>query len=193
MSRVRFEISVSLDGFVTAAGVSPEEPMGGGGQQLHEWAFGDDAISNQVLAESQGSTGASIAGRRTYDVSIASWGADGPGFERRTPTFIVSHSEPDDVPGGGVYTFVSSPADALAAASAVAGEADVDIFSADVGTQLLAAGLVDELYLHVVPILLADGTPLFRHGTTAPAQLEIIDVAQGSKATHLRYNVTGAG
>jgi dihydrofolate reductase len=190
MSHVRFEISVSLDGFVTAPGVRLDEPMGDGGQALHEWAFGDDERSNQVLAESQASSAANIAGRRTYDVSISSWGPDGPGAELRTPTYIVSHSQPDNVPEDGVYTFVSSPTEALTAASAVAGDNDIDIFSADIGTQLLDAGLVDELYLHVVPILLGDGTRLFRHGVATPIRLEIIDVAEGSSATHLRYQVT---
>jgi len=81
MRNVRFEISMSLDGYVTAANPRLEEPMGDGGHVLHEWAFGDDEGSRDVHAESQDSVGASIAGRRTYDTSIASWGADGPGFD----------------------------------------------------------------------------------------------------------------
>jgi hypothetical protein len=109
MSAVRFEISMSLDGYVTASGVRPDEPMGDGGQVLHEWAFGDDDRGRDVHADSQETVGASIAGRRTYDLSIPWWGANGPGFEERTPTIIVSHSEPENVPGGGVYPFVGSP------------------------------------------------------------------------------------
>jgi dihydrofolate reductase len=189
MSKVKFEISVSLDGYVTASGVSLEDPMGPGGQVLHEWAFGDDDRSNQVLADSQGSTGASIAGRRTYDVSISSWGADGPGMELRTPTFIVSHSVPEDIPEGGIYTFVTSPEEALAQARATAGNKDVDIFSADIGSQLLAAGHVDEVYLHVVPVLLGSGTRLFHQPGRNPIQLQLIEVTQGSKASHQRYGV----
>jgi dihydrofolate reductase len=188
MSKIKFEISVSLDGYVTASGVSLEDPMGPGGQLLHEWAFGDDDRSYRVLADSQGSSGASIAGRRTYDVSISSWGADGPGMELRTPTFIVSHSVPESVPGG-VYTFVSSPEEALAQARAVAGDKDVDVFSADIGSQLLAAGHIDEVYLHVVPVLLGSGTRLFDQPDREPILLRLIDVTQGSKANHQRYEV----
>jgi len=127
MSTVRFEISMSLDGYVTAAGVRPDEPMGDGGQQLHEWAFGDDERSHVVLGESQGTVGANIAGRRTYDTSIPWWGADGPGGALRTPTFIVSHRAPEDVPEGGVYTFATSPEEALTGAIAAAGDKDVDL------------------------------------------------------------------
>jgi hypothetical protein len=72
-----FEISMSLDGYVTAAGARPEEPMGDGGQQLHEWAFGADERGREVLAESARNVGASIAGRRTYDLSVPWWGPDG--------------------------------------------------------------------------------------------------------------------
>src|SRR6266536_6239094 len=125
-----FEISMSLDSYVTAAGVRPEEPMGDGGQQLHEWAFGADERGREILAESQAGVGASIAGRRTYDLSVPWWGADGPGGEARTPTIIVSHRVPDNVPDGGVYTFVGSPQEAVAAATAIAGDRDVDVFSA---------------------------------------------------------------
>src|SRR5215471_15995486 len=70
MMSVILDISMSLDGYVTAAGVRPEEPMGDGGQQLHEWAFGDDERGRDVLAESVRNVGASIAGRRTYDLSV---------------------------------------------------------------------------------------------------------------------------
>src|SRR5262249_10376068 len=137
---------------------------------------------------SQATVGASIAGRRTYDLSIAWWGADGPGFEARTPTIIVSHSQPDTVPEGGVYTFVHTPEDAVAAATAMAGDKDVDVFSASVGGQLLRAGLIDEVRIHLVPVLLGSGTRLLddadRHiRLTAPR------VVEESKATHRTYRV----
>src|SRR5262245_20484876 len=137
MSTVRFDISMSVDGYVTASGVRPEEPMGDGGQQLHEWAFGDDERGREVLAESQRTVGASIAGRRTYDLSIPWWCADGPGGEARTPTFIVSHDTPKQVPEGSVYTFAGTPIEALELARAAAGARDVDVFSASIGQQLL--------------------------------------------------------
>jgi hypothetical protein len=106
MTIVIFDISMSLDGYVTAAGIRPEEPMGDGGQQLHEWAFGDDERGREVLTDSARNVGASIAGRRTYDLSVPWWGPDGPGGAARTPTFIVSHGTPGQVPEKSVYTFV---------------------------------------------------------------------------------------
>jgi len=72
-----FDISMSLDGYVAAAGVRPEEPMGDGGQQLHEWAFGTDERGRDFLAESASTVGATIASRRTYDLSVPWWGPDG--------------------------------------------------------------------------------------------------------------------
>src|SRR5215472_17494594 len=130
MSRVLIEMSISLDGYV--AGPNDSEVS-----RLHEWAFGEDEVGRKVLAESQNAVGASIAGRRTYDLSIPWWGPDGPGGSARTPTFIVSHSTPAQVPEGGVYTFVGSPIEALELGQAAAGGKDVDVFSASIGQQLL--------------------------------------------------------
>src|SRR6266540_6910527 len=107
MSKVIFDISMSLDGFVTASNIRPDEPMGDGGQQLHEWAMGaTDPRSCGLLDDERSGAGAMISGRRTYDTSIAWWGADGPSGAARLPLFVVSHSEPEETPAGGVYTFV---------------------------------------------------------------------------------------
>jgi dihydrofolate reductase len=187
-----FEISMSLDGYVTAAGVRPEEPMGDGGQQLHEWAFGADERGREVLAESESKVGASIAGRRTYDLSVPWWGPDGPGGAARTPTFIVSHGTPEHVPEKSVYTFVNSPIEALERAAAAAGDKNVDVFSASIGQQLLRAGRIDEIHVHLVPVLFGAGTRLFEDLGGTHVQLEIIGVGEGSKATHLRYAVVAA-
>jgi dihydrofolate reductase len=188
-----FDISMSLDGYVTAAGVRPEEPMGDGGQQLHEWALGaDDPRSADVLAESASTVGATIAGRRTYDLSVPWWGPDGPGDEARTPTFIVSHSTPGQVPEGSVYTFVNNPIQALELAQAAAGDKDVDVFSASIGQQLLRAGRIDEIQVHLVPVLFGTGTRLLEDLGGTHVRLEVIRVVEGSKATHLRYAVVAA-
>ncbi len=85
MRKVVFDISMSLDGFMTASDIRPDEPMGEGGQRLHEWAFGGDDRSSELLARSAGSAGAVIAGRRTYDSSLPWWGADGPTGAARLP------------------------------------------------------------------------------------------------------------
>ena len=192
MPTVIFDISVSLDGYVTAAGVRPEEPMGDGGQRLHEWAFGDDERGRDVLADSESKVGASIAGRRTYDLSVPWWGPDGPGGAARTPTFIVSHGTPAQVPEGSVYAFANSPIEALELAAAAAGDKDVDVFSASIGKQLLRAGRIDEIHVHLVPVLFGAGTRLFEDLGGTHVQLEIIGVGEGPKATHLRYAVVAA-
>ncbi len=190
MPKVIFDMSMSLDGYMTASGVRPEEPMGDGGQQLHQWALGaDDERSGEVLAESLSSVGATIAGRRTYDLSVPWWGPDGPSGAARLPLFVVSHSEPEHVPDGGVYTFVDGPKEALEQARAAAGEKDVDIMGADIGQQLIRAGRVDELHVHLVPVLFGAGTRLFDNLGDDHIQLEITRVVQGSTATHLRYRV----
>ena len=184
-----FDISMSLDGYVTAAGARPEEPMGDGGQQLHEWALGPDERGRDVLAESASTVGATIAGRRTYDLSVPWWGPDGPGGEARTPTFIVSHGTPGQVPEESVYTFVNSPVEALELASAAAGDRDVDVFSASIGQQLLRAGRIDEIHVHLVPVLFGAGTRLFEDLGGTHVQLAVTRVAEGSQATHLRSAV----
>ena len=189
MTTVRFEITTSLDGYVTAERPTPEEPMGVGGEILHHLAFSADDVGRQAVQESQASVGASIAGRKTYDLSIRWWQADGPGGALRTPTFIVSHSRPDDVPDGGVYTFVSDPEEALAAALDAAGDKDVDIFSASIGQQLLAAGRVDEVRLHVVPVLLGAGTRLAEDLGGRHVRLRRLAGTESDNALHLRYTV----
>jgi dihydrofolate reductase len=188
MRKVRFEISTSIDGYVTAERPTLEEPMGSGGAILHQLAYSTDDTGRRAVEESQASVGASIAGRKTYDLSIKWWQADGPGGALRTPTFIVSHGQPDDVPDG-VYTFASSPDQALDAALAVARDKDVDIFSANVGQQLLAAGRVDEVHLHVVPVLLGAGTRLIDDLGGRHVRLRRLNGTESDAAMHLRYAV----
>jgi dihydrofolate reductase len=189
MSKVIFDMSMSLDGYATASGVRPEEPMGDGGQALHRWAFGGDDRGGEILAESLRRVGATIAGRRTYDLSVPSWGPDGPSGEARIPLFVVSHGRPEQVPEGGLYTFVGSLEEALDQASAAAGPKDVDIMGADIGQQLLRAGLVDEIHVHLVPVLFGAGIRLFDNLGDDHIELEQTRVIQGSTVTHLQYAV----
>jgi len=191
MGKVTFDISMSLDGFVTASNMSPEEPMGKGGERLHEWAFGgEDKRDREVLERGISTTGAVIAGRRTYDDSIPWWGADGPTGPVRLPLFVVSHSVPEDVPEGGVYTFVDGIEAALARAKEVAGEKDVNIMGgADIAQQYLRAGLVDEISIHLVPVLFGSGMRLFEQLGNEHMQLETIEAINTAAATHLRFRV----
>jgi dihydrofolate reductase len=150
MTKVIFDISMSLDGFMTAANVRPEEPLGDGGQRLHEWAMGgEDERNRKFLEEAVAALGAVVAGRRTYDTSVAWWRADGPTGSARRPVFVVTHDMPADTPEGGVYTFVTDGIErALQEAKAAAGDKNVSVMGgANIGQQYIRAGLVDEIQI----------------------------------------------
>jgi dihydrofolate reductase len=191
VGKIIFDMSVSLDGFVTAADISTDEPLGAGGEVLHEWAIGADPADAEATAASAGRLGALIAGRRTYDASIRWWGADGPTGPRRLPLFVVTHRVPDDVPTDSVYTFVTDgPEAALEQARAAAGDADVAVMGGpDLGRQYLAQGLLDEIGVHVVPVLFGAGTRLFGDLVGAHVALEAVEVVPAPSATHLRYRI----
>jgi dihydrofolate reductase len=193
MSKVIFDISMSLDGFMTAANQTPKEPLGKGGQQLHDWSFGEDAdaLGRKMLEEGVASIGAVICGRKTYDDSLPWWSADGPTGSARRPLFVVTHEAPAESPQGGVYTFVTDGLEsALAQARAAAGEKDISVMGgASIGQQYIAAGLVDEIQLHVAPVLFGSGTRLFERLGDAHIQLEPLEVVVTPPATHLRYRV----
>ena len=193
MSRVIFDISMSLDGFVTASNVWHEEPLGDGGQRLHEWAFGEDERNRELLAEAVDAVGAVVAGRRTYDLSVPWWGADGPAGPARVPLFVLTHAEPEDAPEGGVYTFVTDGIErALEEARAAAGEKDVAVMGgAEIGQQYIRAGLIDEISIHLVPVLFGGGTWMFEHLGSKHIQLESAGAIETPAATHLRFRVLG--
>ena len=191
MGTVIFDISMSLDGFIAASGMTPEAGMGVGGEVLHDWAFAGGERDRELLARAGERLGAVIAGRRTYDNSIRWWGPDGPTGPARTPLFVVSHGTPDSVPEGGVYTFVGEIRSALDAARTTAGDKDIGIMGgADVSRQYLREGLVDEISIHLVPVLFGSGTPLFGDSwIDGHVRLERPVVVDTDAATHLRYRV----
>ncbi len=195
MTKVIFDVSMSLDGFMTASNLSADEPMGDGGQQLHDWARSDkDARGVEVLKAELEREGATITGRRTYDTSIRWWGADGPSGAARVPVIVVSHSTPESVPTGGVYTFIDGIEDALEAAKRAAGHKDVSVMGgAQIGQQFIKAGLVDEIFIHLVPVLFGNGTRMFDHIGGEHIQLETTEVVDGPTATHLRFRVLNEG
>src|ERR687896_369815 len=105
MTKVIFDISVSLDGFVTASNVRPEEPMGDGGQRLREWAFGEDERNHELLAEGRELRRSGHRGP-AHLRPFGSVVGDGPTGPARVPVFVVTYAEPGKVPKGSVYTFV---------------------------------------------------------------------------------------
>jgi dihydrofolate reductase len=183
-------MSMSLDGFITAANVRPEEPMGDGGLQLHDWAMGEDAHNREILTKGVSGLGAVICGRRTYDHSIPWWGADGPTGPARVSLFVVSHDVPADIPENGVYHFMKGPETALEHARAAAGDKDISVMGgADIAQQYLRAGSLDEIQIHLIPVLFGSGTRLFDHLGDDHIQLEVAEVIDTPLATHLRYRI----
>jgi dihydrofolate reductase len=188
MGTVIYDKSASLDGFIAGANVRFEAGLGDDGERLHDWAF-QDVEGREILDQEISRLGAVICGRRTYDMSIQYWGADGPTGPARIPLFVLSHSVPDDVPEGGVYTFVPDLETALVRARETAGDSNISVMGADVGRQLMNVGAIDEISLHLVPVLFGSGTPLFGGGVDQHVTLEFVGVSKSEHAMHLRYRV----
>jgi dihydrofolate reductase len=192
MGIVIYDKSMSLDGFIAGANMRLEAGLGEDGELLHDWAFQDEE-GREMLEHEIARLGAVICGRRTYDMSIQYWGADGPTGSARVPLFVLSHGVPDDVPEGGVYTFVNDLDKALAMARETAGDRNISVMGADVGRQLIDAGAIDEISIHVVPVLFGSGTPVFGEGVGEHITLEFVGVSESPHATHLRYRVVRDG
>jgi dihydrofolate reductase len=191
MGKVLMEITMSLDGFTAGPGVSAEEPMGRGGEALHEWMFaGKSATDIEAFQMTLfGGVGAVIMGRRMVDLGIGPWGEEPP---YHAPCFVVTHRPAETIvkKGGTSYIFVSEGIEAaMAQAKAAAGEQDVMVNGgADVDRQYLNAGLIDEIRLHLAPILLGAGTPLFT-GVRPELRLVPTQATNSPLATHLTYQV----
>ncbi len=208
MTHVFLEMTMTVDGFTAAVGVSLEHPFGLDGERVHSWmgdsvfsgSPGDDrdgvvddtgeAVDRDAVSHLYETTGAFVLGRRTLDVREAVWG-DEPVFQGR-PCFVVT-SRPHEpyVRGGTRYEFVTGGvAEAIARASAAASAASVCVIGgADVARQALALGLVDEARLHIVPVLLGGGDRLFPDSAPNRVELEPVSAVQGARATHLRYRL----
>lgn len=191
MSKVLFEISMSLDGYINGPNASSEMGLGEGGERLHEW-LSRDKRGLAMLVESSSSIGASISGRRAYDHSWPSWGLGrSPGG--KTPIFVVSHGTHEEAVRvkGSPFVFVNDGIEsALAKARKAAKGKNVGIFGgADIAGQYINAGLVDEIILHVVPVLMGGGVRLFDNLDIKLQELKRIRGVQTSAATHQWFAV----
>jgi dihydrofolate reductase len=180
---------MSLDGYVTGPGDSRENPFGRGAEGLHDWIFKNPIPEEQaLLQEMVDGCGAVIMGRRSFDKNEGDggWGDGGPVGD--IPVFVVTHHAPTkEYPP--VYTFVTDGVvSAIEQAKAVAGDKTVGLHGATVMQQALPLGLVDELVVHIVPILLGGGTRLFDLLDEA-IELERTDAILSPAATHLRFRV----
>jgi dihydrofolate reductase len=211
MPRLTLDISMSLDGFVAGPNASLEQPLGVGGERLHEWAFplaawrephgltgGAVNRDSEVVDEAIESTGAYLMGRRMFGGGEGPWGdepwegwwGEDPPFH--VPVFVLTHHARERLVkrGGTTFTFVTDGIEAaLEQARAAAGDKDVAVAGgADVAQQYLRAGLLDELQVHVAPLLLGDGVRLFDLGGE-PIQLECTRVIESPAVAHLKYRV----
>src|SRR5687768_12777775 len=210
MSKVRVHISVSADGYVAGPNQSKENPLGEGGESLHDWvvplkAFqehqgregGEVNESNALLEEALANVGAEIMGRGKFGGGPGPWGddpwqgwwGDDPPFH--FPVFVLTHHEREPLTlSDTTFTFVTDGIEsALEQAKAAAAGKDVTIGGgADAINQYLAAGLVDELELHVVPLVLGGGAQLF-DGLGPELGLEQIRAVEAPGVTHLKYRV----
>ena len=139
--------------------------------------------------EAWATAGATIAGRTTYDLSIPYWGADGPIGPARVPTVVVSHSVPQNVPAGGVYTFVDSVEAALETAKKLAGDKEIGVAGVNIASQFIKLGLIDEIIVHIVPVLFGSGTRLVEDLGSEHVQFETIEVIHTPEVTHMRFRV----
>jgi dihydrofolate reductase len=214
MTKLTLDISMSLDGFIAGPSQTLDEPLGEGGEQLHEWAFatkafreshgrsgGEDNVDSKIAEESIRSAGATVMGRRMFsggagswedDPNADAWWGDNPPFHH--PVFVLTHHarEPVSKEGGTTFTFVTDGIEsALDQARVAAGDKDVAVGGgANVAQQYLKAGLFDEVQIHFAPVLLGSGVRLFENhlGSKRP-ELECTRVIESPAATHLRYRV----
>jgi dihydrofolate reductase len=217
MAKVRVDITMSLDGYVAGPTQSREDPLGVGGEELHEWTVktagfqeiqgrsgGEENRDSEVQRESFENLGAFVMGRNMFGGGKGPWGSD-PSFEDpwkgwwgdeppyHAPVFVLTHHErePVEMQGGTTYHFVTDGIEsAHERARAAAGDKDVLISGgAQAIQQFLSAGLVDEMQLHVVPRLLGGGERLLDNLGDDPPQLEITRVIESPVVTHVKYRV----
>jgi dihydrofolate reductase len=201
MSKVIFNMTVSLDGFVAGPNDNPENGLGDGGDALFNWYFnGDTEIklsegtpllkvskqSAEILKDVVKTYGAGVWGRRTFDIAHA-WGGSPPG----SPAFIVTHNVPQKwVYEGSPFTFVTDGVEsAISQAKEAAGDKNVVVCTASILQQCLNAGLMDEIHLDVAPLLLGKGVRLFDHLDIDPIQLERIRVVEAPGVTHFGFRI----
>jgi dihydrofolate reductase len=206
---VRCQISISLDGYVAGPNQSPKDPLGEGGEGLHDWVIateswrrqhgregGERNADSEVVENASAGIGAHIMGRRMFgggsgpwDESWKGWWGDEPPFH--VPVFVLTHHErePLEMEGGTTFTFVTDGIEsALERAEAAAGGQDVAIAGgASAVQQYLAAGKLDELYLHVVPIILGGGARLLDN--IGNPKLEPVEVVASPGVTHIKYRI----
>ena len=209
MAKLRLGISMSLDGYIAGPNPSEEQPLGEGGMQLHDWALklaawrkphgeegGEVNESSDVIEDTLANVGATIMGRNMFggdgewgDDPWMGWWGEEPPFHN--PVYVLTHHarEPEPMQGGTTFHFVTEGIEpALEQAREAAGGKDVSLAGgADVAQQYLAAGLLDEMQITLVPVLLGGGTRLLDRLGDAEVEPELVGVVAAPDVTHLKY------
>ncbi len=196
MSSTVLYMSMSVDGFIAGPNVRPDNGLGDGGQRLHEWVLqGGDAdlealsgrltgVNRQVVDEFM-STGAVVAGRGTFEPA-GGWGGD---HHDGVPIFILTRGEPGEPGQWPLVRYVNDVRTAMTEAKRAAGDKNVLVHGAGVAQLALAAGVLDEIEIHLIPVLLGQGRRLFDNLAPEHIELERIRTLEGDGVTHLRYRV----
>ena len=194
-------MSMSLDGFVTGPNAGPGNGLGDGGERLHEWLFGGEgtdaggipgrpANANGAVVDEFRATGAVVTGRTTFELADG-WGGD---HHDGVPIFVLSRREPPpEAADWPLVTHVGDVATAMTEAKRAAGGKDVMFHGVVTAKLALEVGVLDELEIHLVPVLLGGGTRLFGEPGPANVELERVRVIEGPGVTHLRYRVVTEG
>jgi dihydrofolate reductase len=197
MSATVLYMSMSLDGFIAGPNEGPDNGLGDGGHRLHEWAMTGGDVDLEAIRRSGGvngqvvdefmSTGATVAGRGTFEPA-GGWGGD---HHDGVPIFILARGEPGiDIGRWPLVTYVDDVTTAMTQAKEAAGDKNVLVHGAGVARLALAAGVLDELELHVVPVLFGQGRRLFEGLAAEQIELERTRMLEGENGvTHLRYRV----
>ncbi len=200
MSAAVLYMSMSLDGFIAGPNAGMGNGLGDGGERLHEWALPDGfpesgapvrptGVDGEVYDEMM-STGAVVAGRGTFEPA-GGWNGD---HHDGVPIFILSRHQPgEDFADWPLVTYLDDLETAMARAKEAAGDKNVLVHGAAIAQMALEAGLLDEFVIHLVPVLLGEGKPLFEHLADTHIELEPVRVLESPGVTHLRYRVRGAG
>ncbi|MFC6079789.1 dihydrofolate reductase family protein [Sphaerisporangium aureirubrum] len=190
-------MSMSLDGFVAGPNERLDNGLGDGGERLHEWTGVIDDVNQLGTGERIGagdrevideflSTGSVLAGRGTFEPA-GGWNGD---HHDGVPIFILSRHQPEErFAGWPGVTYLSDLGEAVRRAKEAAGKKNVLVHGVGTGQRCLQAGLLDEIQIHLIPVLLGEGRRLFEHLGAEHIELETVQVVRGTEATHLRYRV----